>query len=69
MAKITKKNVCGSVTKIEYEGQYIAFDPTKGKKVIAHDRNAGVVISKARKLGVAVPAVVFVPRHDLTYIY
>lgn len=69
MAKTKKKDICGSVTKIRYEGQYIAFDPSKGKKIIAHARNAGAVINKARKLGVAVPAIIFVPRSDLTYIY
>jgi len=57
------------VTDSRYEGQYVAFDPAKGRKIIAHDRNAGAVIDKARKLGVAVPAVVFVPRNDITYIY
>ena len=69
MAKKNVKSMRALVTDRRYEGQYVAFDPAKGKKVIAHDHDAGIVIGKARKLGVAVPAVVFVPRHNVTYIY
>jgi hypothetical protein len=69
MAKTSKKNVRALITQAGYEGQYVAFDPAKGRKIIASDCDAGVVIDKARKLGVAVPAVVFVPRRDVTYIY
>jgi hypothetical protein len=53
----------------KYEGQYVAFDPTTGREVIAAGKNAGTVVAKARKLGVQVPAIVFVPRRDDTLIY
>ncbi len=69
MAKRKLKHVPVLVTRRGYEGQYVAFDPAKGKKVIAHSKDAGAVVDKARKLGVNVPAVIFVPRTDVTYIY
>jgi hypothetical protein len=46
----------------KYEGKYVAFDPSAGKKVIASGRNAGAVAARARKLGVEAPAIIFVPR-------
>lgn len=45
-----------------YEGKYVAFDPVVGPKIIAFGRDAGAVVAKARKLGVEVPAILFVPR-------
>ncbi len=69
---MTKKKVKDKpvlVTEKRYEGQYVAFDPSMGKKIIASGRDPGTVIRKARKMGVSVPAIVFVPKQDLAYIY
>ena len=57
------------VTERKYQGQYVAFSPSEGKKIIAHGRNAGTVIEKARKKGVDTPAIVFVPETGVTCTY
>ena len=53
----------------KYQGKYIAFDPSGEKKLIAFGQNAGTVIKKARERGVKVPAIVFIPKEDMAYIY
>lgn len=50
-------------------GQYIAFDSSAGKKIVASGSNPGTVIKKARGQGVEVPAIVFVPKKDTTFLY
>jgi hypothetical protein len=57
------------VTEKRYEGKYVAFSPSTGKKVIASGRDPGSVIEKARSKGVSIPAIVFVPKQGLAYIY
>ncbi len=57
------------VVDAKYEGKYVAFDPAVGRKVMASGRNAGAVVARARKLGVEVPAIMFVPRRDEPLIY
>jgi hypothetical protein len=69
MAGKSVKNKRVLVTDKKYEGKYVAFNPAKGKKIIASGLDPGVVIRKARRMGVRVPAIVFVPRQDLAYIY
>lgn len=69
MAKKAVKNYQMLVTESKYQGKYIAFSPSGCKKVIAHGRNAGAVIEKARKKGVDTPAIVFVPEADVTCTY
>lgn len=59
----------GPVVNAKYEGKYVAFDPSLGTKIIASGENAGAVVARARKLGVEVPAVIFVPRRDEPLIY
>lgn len=69
MAKNTNKRRRALVTDRKYQGKYVAFSPSEGKKIIASGRNPGVVIQKARKQGVEVPAIVFVPKKGVAYIY
>jgi len=69
MPKKTAKNHLNLIVESKYQGKYVAFSPSEGKKVIASSRNAGTVIEKARKKGVDTPAIVFVPKEDVTYIY
>ncbi len=64
---VTNKQVL--VTDKKYEGKYVAFDSSKGKKIIASGRNPGKLIEKARRLGVSIPAIVFVPKGNAAYIY
>ncbi|MCD4830230.1 MAG: DUF5678 domain-containing protein [Anaerohalosphaeraceae bacterium] len=52
-----------------YQGKYVAFDPLKGKDVVAFGEDVGDVINKARGKGVGEPAVVFVPKDNTAYIY
>jgi hypothetical protein len=69
MATKRGKKIEDLVVDARYEGKYVAFDPAVGQKVIAFGRNAGAVVAQARKLGVEVPAIMFVPRHDEPLIY
>jgi hypothetical protein len=69
MAKKRGRKVERLVVDAKYEGKYVAFDPAVGQKVIASGRNAGAVVARARKLGVEVPAIMFVPRRDEPLIY
>jgi hypothetical protein len=69
MAKKKTRKIEDLVVDAKYEGKYVAFDPAVGQRVIAFGRNAGAVVAKARKLGVEVPAIMFVPRHDEPLIY
>lgn len=69
MAKKRGRKVERLVVDAKYEGKYVAFDPAVGQKVIASGRDAGTVIAKARKLGVEVPAIMFVPRRNEPMIY
>lgn len=69
MAKKTAKNNRVLVTERQYEGKYVAFNPSEGKKIIASGRNPGKLIDKVRRMGVSVPSIVFVPKHNATYIY
>ena len=69
MAKKSVKNIQVLVTERQYEGKYVAFSPSEGKRVIASGRNPGKLIDKVRKMGVSTPAIVFVPKHNVAYIY
>ena len=69
MTKENAKNTQVLVTEEKYEGKYVAFDSSKGKKIIASGKNPGKLISKARKLGVSIPSIVFVPKGNAAYIY
>ncbi|MBN1975564.1 MAG: hypothetical protein JW787_18145 [Sedimentisphaerales bacterium] len=63
--KSKKDNICKSS-----ESSYVAFDPVKGSSdIIACDSNVGKVIDLARKQGIDVPAIMFVPEEGVTYIY
>ena len=69
MPKKNVKNHLKLTVESKYQGKYVAYSSSDGKKVIASGRNAGNVIEKARKKGVDTPAIVFVPKEDVTYIY
>jgi formylmethanofuran dehydrogenase subunit D len=69
MPKKNVKNHLKLTVEPKYQGKYVAFSTSEGNKVIASGRDAGTVIEKARKNGVDTPAIVFVPKEDVTYIY
>ncbi len=69
MTKKRDQKTKGLVVESKYEGKYVAFDPSVGKRVIASGRNAGAVVARARRLGVKTPALIFVPRSDEPLIY
>jgi hypothetical protein len=53
-----------------YQGKYVALAST-GKKVtiVASGFKVDAVIAKARRKGIEVPSIVFVPKKDVAYIY
>jgi len=69
MAKERPKKTDILVLEPKYEGKYVAFDPSAGKSIIASGKNPGAVVARARKLGVEVPAIVFVPKSKIPLIY
>jgi len=52
-----------------YAGQYVALDPSAGHKIIAHGTKSNRVAEKARRAGVEVPVIVYVPEKDTAYLY
>ncbi len=52
----------------KYQGKYVAISPGE-EKIIASGQDPAAVIEKARKKGVSVPAIVFVPKKNVAYIY
>ena len=69
MAKKRVKNMKVLVSDKKFEGKYVAFDASKGKNIIASGRDPGKLIDKVREMGVSVPAIVFVPKENMAYIY
>lgn len=69
MAKKKSPKTEGLVVDAKYQGKYVAFNPSAGTKVIASGSDAGAVVARARKLGVEVPAIIFVPKNDEPFIY
>lgn len=53
----------------KYQGKYVAFDPPKGKEIVAFGEDVCDVINIAKEKGVEDPAIVFVPKDDVAYIY
>lgn len=56
------------IKEAKYQGKYVAFGPD-GNKIIASGSDPSIVVRKARSKGVKVPAIVFVPKDGVTYIY
>jgi hypothetical protein len=52
-----------------YAGQYVALDPASGNKIIAHGPRSNCVAAKARRAGVEVPVIIYVPKRDSAYLY
>ena len=52
----------------KYAGEYIAFSNFNSKRVIAHDKDLGKVVEKARSKGIETPVIVFVRDPNVIYI-
>jgi hypothetical protein len=52
-----------------YAGQYVALDPAGGDKIIAHGSKSNRVAAEARRAGVKVPMIVYVPERDTACLY
>lgn len=52
-----------------YGGQYVALDPATGNKVIASGPKSQRVAAEARRAGVKVPIIVYVPEKDSAYLF
>ncbi len=52
-----------------YAGEYVALDPATGNKIIAHGRRSNSVAAEARRAGVKVPVIVYVPERDTACLY
>ena len=64
-----RKKAGALVTGKEYQGKYVAFGGIGSSKIIASGRSVNSVTQRARKQGVEVPVIVFVPKDDTSYIY
>lgn len=52
-----------------YEGQYVALDPSAGNRIIAHGPQSNSVAAEARRAGVKVPVIIYVPEKDAAYLH
>ena len=52
-----------------YAGQYVAFDPSANTTIVAHGAKSNRVAAKARRAGVEVPVIVYVPEKDTASLY
>jgi len=52
-----------------YAGQYVALDPATGNKIVAHGTRSNCVAAEARRAGVEVPVIIYVPKRDSAYLY
>ena len=69
MRKRKGENTNVLVPESKYEGKYVAFDPAVGRRIIASGNSPAMVVARARKLGVEIPAIIFVPKTGMAYIY
>jgi len=59
----------GALVSTKYAGRYVVFESAESNKVIASGTSPSRLIKKARDKGVAVPAIVFVPRKNVIFAY
>lgn len=53
----------------QYSGQYVATKSFLDKDVIAHGSNPSKVLQAAKKLGIKLPVVFYIPENDVVHIY
>ena len=52
-----------------YAGQYVALDPATSDRVIAHGPKSNIVAAQARRAGIKVPVIIYVPEKDAASLY
>jgi hypothetical protein len=57
------------VNEEKYEGQYVALKSFTDSTVLAFGDDPLKVMDVAKEAGVTEPVVVYIPKHDVTYIY
>ncbi len=66
--KISKKQGA-LVSNAKYAGRYVVFESAESSKIIASGTSPSKLIKQARDKGIAVPAIVFVPRKNAIFAY
>lgn len=69
MNRKTSKRQGALVAGAKYAGRYVVFGSAKSSKVIASGASPAKLIKKARDKGIAVPAIVFVPKKNVICAY
>jgi len=69
MNRKTSKRQSALIVGAKYAGRYVVFGSAKSNKVIASGASPAKLIKKARNKGIAVPAIVFVPRKNVICAY
>jgi hypothetical protein len=69
MNRKTSKKRGALIAGAKYAGRYVVFGSAKSNKVIASGARAAKLIKKARDKGIAVPAIVFVPKKNVICAY
>jgi len=65
--KKTKKRPC-LVSDSKYEGKYVVFGAS-GTDIVASGSNPTTVVNVARRQGISIPSITFVPRKGITCAY
>jgi hypothetical protein len=53
----------------KYEGKYVALESFTNNRVVASGKDPLRVMNAAGKTGVKEPAIIFIPKENMTYIY
>ena len=69
MKRKTSKRQSALIVGAKYAGRYVVFGSAKSNKVSASGASPAKLIKKARNKGIAVPAIVFVPRKNVICTY
>ena len=69
MNRKTSKKQGVLIAGMKYAGRYVVFGSAKSNKVIASGANPAKLIKQARDKGIAVPAIVFVPKKNVICAY
>jgi hypothetical protein len=69
MKRKSSKRQGALISNAKYAGRYVVFDSAEGKKIIASGTSPSRLIKKARDKGIAIPAIVFVPKKNVICAY
>ena len=69
MNRKTSKRQGALIAGAKYAGRYVVFGSAKSNKVIASGTSPAKLIKRVRNKGIAVPAIVFVPKKNVICAY